>query len=282
MNTHRNVVFTAQVYRDWMRAGRTASILGVAPLFHITGLIGHIAVSLLAPAPLVLAYRFEPQVVLDAHASSTGRRSPSARSPRSSRCCNAPGVQPGRTSSSFTSVYSGGAAISPTAEKAFLEATGKQVHNAYGLTETTSPMTVTPFGVAVAGRPDVGRAVGRACRRRARSSGSRTRTARTCRWARSARSSPTARRSSPGYWGKPEETAANLPGGALQDRRRRLHGPRGLGLHRRPQEGHDQRLRLQGVAARGGGRARRAPRGAGGRRGRRARTRSAARRSRRS
>src|SRR4029453_118522 len=61
MNTHRNVVFTAQVYRDWTHAGRDGAIFGIAPLFHITGLIGHIAVSLLAPAPLVLAYRFQPQ-----------------------------------------------------------------------------------------------------------------------------------------------------------------------------------------------------------------------------
>src|SRR4029453_7457876 len=66
MNTHRNVVFTAQVYRDWVHAGRDGAIFGIAPLFHITGLIGHVAVSMLAPAPLVLAYRFEPQVVLDA------------------------------------------------------------------------------------------------------------------------------------------------------------------------------------------------------------------------
>ena len=41
-------------------------MFGIAPLFHITGLIGHIAVSMLAPMPLVLAYRFEPGVVLDA------------------------------------------------------------------------------------------------------------------------------------------------------------------------------------------------------------------------
>ncbi len=66
MNTHRNVVFTAQVYRDWTHAGRDGAVFGIAPLFHITGLIGHVAVSMLAPAPLVLAYRFEPQVVLDA------------------------------------------------------------------------------------------------------------------------------------------------------------------------------------------------------------------------
>ena len=61
MNTHGNVTFTAQVYRDWTHAGRDGAIFGIAPLFHITGLIGHIAVSMLVPAPLILAYRFEPQ-----------------------------------------------------------------------------------------------------------------------------------------------------------------------------------------------------------------------------
>ena len=34
-------------------------ILGVAPLFHITGLIAHIGLALLTGAPLVLDYRFD-------------------------------------------------------------------------------------------------------------------------------------------------------------------------------------------------------------------------------
>ena len=34
-------------------------MLGVAPLFHITGLIAHIGLSLLTGAPLVLGYRFD-------------------------------------------------------------------------------------------------------------------------------------------------------------------------------------------------------------------------------
>lgn len=65
MNTHGNVVFTAAVYRDCARFQPGGSVFGIAPLFHITGLIGHIAISFLAPMPLVLAYRFEPGVVLD-------------------------------------------------------------------------------------------------------------------------------------------------------------------------------------------------------------------------
>ena len=40
-------------------------MLGVAPLFHITGLIAHIAISLLIGAPLVLMYRFDPTVTIE-------------------------------------------------------------------------------------------------------------------------------------------------------------------------------------------------------------------------
>ena len=40
-------------------------VLGVAPLFHITGLIAGVTVSLLLGAPLVLAYRFEPSVAIE-------------------------------------------------------------------------------------------------------------------------------------------------------------------------------------------------------------------------
>ena len=158
MNTHRNVVFTAAVYRDWARFGRGGSVFGIAPLFHITGLIGHIAVSFSAPMPLVLAYRFEPGVVLDALVEHRPTYTIGAIT-----AFNALFNHPDFTKdhfSSFTALYSGGAAISPTAEKAFLTATGHQVHNAYGLTETTSPMTLTPFGTPSPVDPTSGRAVG--------------------------------------------------------------------------------------------------------------------------
>ena len=59
MNTHGNVVFSSQTYRDWVGVGDDDVILGVAPLFHITGLIAHIGLSLLTGAPLVLDHRFD-------------------------------------------------------------------------------------------------------------------------------------------------------------------------------------------------------------------------------
>src|SRR3546814_4219138 len=37
MNTHSNVVFAAQIYRDWLGLSPGGAMFAVAPLFHITG-----------------------------------------------------------------------------------------------------------------------------------------------------------------------------------------------------------------------------------------------------
>src|SRR5205814_2089619 len=65
MNTHGNVVFNSQAYRQWCELGPGDVVLGVAPLFHITGMIAGVTTALLLGAPLVLTYRFEPSVVLE-------------------------------------------------------------------------------------------------------------------------------------------------------------------------------------------------------------------------
>jgi len=213
MNTHRNVVFTAMVYRDCARFAAGGSVFGVAPLFHITGLIGHVAVSFLAPLTLVLAYRFEPGVVLDALVEHRPTYTIGAIT-----AFNALLGSPAFTQdhfSSFTSVYSGGAAISPTAEKAFRTATGRQVHNAYGLTETTSPMTLTPFGADSPVDPTSG----------ALSVGAPAPSTVVRIQDEQGHDLPLGEVGEivaegpqvvAGYWGKPDETAANLPGGALK------------------------------------------------------------------
>ena len=212
MNTHANVVFTAQVYRDGARFAPGGSVFGIAPLFHITGLIGHIAVTLLASMPLVLAYRFEPQVVLDALLEHRPTYTVGAITAFNA-LLHAPQFTKDHFSS-FTSVYSGGAAISPTAEQGFLAATGKQVHNAYGLTETTSPMTLTPFGSPSPVDPTSG----------ALSVGIPVPNTIVRIWSDDGRDVPIGEIGEivalgpqvvAGYWNKPDETAAGMPGGAL-------------------------------------------------------------------
>jgi long-chain acyl-CoA synthetase len=143
MNTHRNVVFTAQGYRDWIEITTDDVILGVAPLFHITGLIGHMALALLTPAPLVLGYRFDAAVILEliekyrvtfAIGSITVFVA----------LMNEPSVSD-RDVASLTKVYTGGQAVPPSVVDEFERVVGPYIHVAYGLTESTSPSHFVPL-----------------------------------------------------------------------------------------------------------------------------------------
>ncbi|MGW0712698.1 AMP-binding protein [Streptomyces sp. NPDC002643] len=213
MNTHRNVVFNATVYRDFLHFRPGGEVFGIAPLFHITGLIGHVAISFLAPMPLVLAYRFEPGVVLDAFVEHRPTYTIGAITALNALLHHPDFAQ--EKFSSLTSLYSGGAAISPSAEKAFLAATGLRVHNAYGLTETTSPMTATPFGTGSpvdpnSGALSVGVPVPSTIVRIQDDEGNDIPLGEI---GEIVAEGPQV---VAGYWGKPEETAAGLPGGALK------------------------------------------------------------------
>ena len=61
MNTHGNVVFATTVYERWIGLTAEDTILGLAPLFHVTGLVGHLTLSMLTGSALVLFYRFDPE-----------------------------------------------------------------------------------------------------------------------------------------------------------------------------------------------------------------------------
>ncbi len=144
MNTHGNIAFNAQVYRDWIALQEGAPILGVAPLFHITGLVGHIGAAFICAAPLVLACRFEPGVILDAI-----REHRVAFTIGSITVFIALMNHPQATREHFatlTRIYSGGAPIPPSVVEAFRARFGHYIHNGYGLTETNSPTHVVPFG----------------------------------------------------------------------------------------------------------------------------------------
>ena len=143
MNTHGNVVFNSQAYRDWISLTSDEVVLGVAPLFHITGLIAHITISFLLPATLVLAYRFEPNVMLDAIREHRPTFTVGAITVFIA-LSNTPGVTP-EDLASLHKIYSGGAPIAPAIADAFKQRFGHQIHNIYGLTETTSPSHGVPL-----------------------------------------------------------------------------------------------------------------------------------------
>jgi len=143
MTTHRNVVFNAQTYRDWIGIEARDVILGVAPLFHITGSIGHVALSLLTGAPLVLTYRFDPAVAIETIRDERVTFTVGSITVFIA-LMNAPNAEKDALVT-LTKIYSGGAPIPPSTVIAFQAAFGQYIHNIYGLTETTSPSHAVPL-----------------------------------------------------------------------------------------------------------------------------------------
>ena len=143
MNTHRNVVFNARTYRDWVGLGPDDVILGVAPLFHITGLIGHIAAGLLTGAPLVLMYRLHPSVTIETIQAEQATFTVGAITVFIA-LMNAPNASK-EALTSLTKIYSGGAPIPPSTVRAFQEAQGFPVDGIVGL-QTWTALDVSQFG----------------------------------------------------------------------------------------------------------------------------------------
>lgn len=144
VETHSNVAFNAEVYRTWMRMGDDDSVFGVAPLFHITGLIGHIALAGIAGIPLVLLHRFEPREGMRLIEKWRPTMTVGAITAFLSMM-NAPDADECDLSS-LTKCYSGGAPIAPSITDQFEEKFGVYIHNIYGLTESNSPTHATPLG----------------------------------------------------------------------------------------------------------------------------------------
>ena len=144
MNTHGNVAFNAQTIRDWCGLTTDDIVLGVAPLFHITGLIAHVAVALLVPAKLVLFYRFDPDVLVDVLREHRPTFTVAAL-PVYITLASTPGVTADDLSS-MRAAYSGGAPVTLAWTSRFEEQFGVRIHTMYGLTETTSPSHAVPLG----------------------------------------------------------------------------------------------------------------------------------------
>jgi long-chain acyl-CoA synthetase len=144
MNTHRGVVFNSQNYRAWSHLTEDDVCLGIAPLFHVTGLIAHIGVSLLVPMPLVLGYRFHPVMMarlIERYRATWVMGSITAYI----AMLNEPTIDD-YDLSSLSKLWSGGQAVSPSTVEQLETKFGAYVHNLYGLTEVTSQSHAVPAG----------------------------------------------------------------------------------------------------------------------------------------
>ncbi|MBI5016541.1 MAG: AMP-binding protein [Deltaproteobacteria bacterium] len=143
MNTHENVAFNARVYRAILQIDEGDVLLGVAPLFHVTGEVAHLATAALSGVPLVLFYRFDPAETLRL-IERWKVTSTVASITVYIALMNHPDIRK-RSLSSFIKAYSGGAPVSEAIVDRFQELTGLYIYNVYGLTETNSPSHIVPW-----------------------------------------------------------------------------------------------------------------------------------------
>jgi long-chain acyl-CoA synthetase len=147
MIRHASLADNSQAMETWYGIDAQSRILGVAPLFHITGFVAHMTMALLARAALLLMGRFDPEKALE-----TIRRERPTWTIGAITAFNAlaslPDVSPADFAS-FHRIDSGGAPIAPALREMVVERTGHALLNAYGMTETASVTHSCPAGVEI-------------------------------------------------------------------------------------------------------------------------------------
>ena len=154
MCSHANVYDIARATCEVTEVGPQSTVLALAPLFHITGLMVQLVPAILSHCPLILSYRYHPGVMLD---SIREHRPTFSVGPITAYIglLQAPGFTKADFAS-FDRVYSGGAPISPASARSFEERTGRQLLGAYGMTEATAATHLTPKGEQVPVDPTTG------------------------------------------------------------------------------------------------------------------------------
>ena len=156
--THRNIRFQADAYRDWWGLDETTVLMTVSPLSHISGLVANLVLSLSEGYPLIFTHRFHaptalrlikdlrPTILTGAITAFTALLAddtPSTELPH--------GVL-----GTLPLAYTGGAPVPAKIIDRYSEATGRYVHNMYGLTETSSACIGVPVGEVAPVDPETG------------------------------------------------------------------------------------------------------------------------------
>jgi len=144
MNTHGNIAFNARVYETILRMDENDVVLGVAPLFHVTGEVAHLAIAALSGVPVVIYYRFDAGETLRLIERWKTTMTVASITVYIA-LMNHPDVKT-RDLSCFIKAYSGGAPVSEAIVGQFEELTGLYIYNIYGMTETNSPSHIVPWG----------------------------------------------------------------------------------------------------------------------------------------
>jgi long-chain acyl-CoA synthetase len=141
-NTHGNIMYNAERQRTGLALPEAPVYFALAPLFHITGMVCEFGACLNSAGTLVLAYRFDAGVVLDAFAAHRPHYTVGP-----STAFMALAAHPACTREHFTSfavISSGGAPLPPALVEKFRAGFGPYIRNGYGLTECTAPCASVP------------------------------------------------------------------------------------------------------------------------------------------
>jgi long-chain acyl-CoA synthetase len=142
MNTHSGAVITAESIASWMHVEFGTPVLGVAPLFHITGLVAGLALAFVRAAPLILTYRFHPNAIADAieehRAGVTFCAITALMAMLNENTVRAEHLK------SLTKIVTGGAPMPPQVLKDFQAKFGHYIYHGYGMTETNGPVFLVP------------------------------------------------------------------------------------------------------------------------------------------
>ncbi|MFD7969957.1 AMP-binding protein [Streptomyces clavifer] len=142
LNSHGNIMVNAEQQRTGHPIAEGAAYFALAPLFHITGMVCQLATCIANAGTLVLVYRFEASVVLEAFAEHRP-----AYTVGPSTAFMALAAHPGVTREHFASfevISSGGAPLPPALVEKFRAGLGPYIRNGYGLTECTAPCAAVP------------------------------------------------------------------------------------------------------------------------------------------
>ncbi|MFE9609207.1 class I adenylate-forming enzyme family protein [Streptomyces sp. NPDC006012] len=141
-NTHGNIMYNAERQRTGLDLPAAPVYHALAPLFHITGMVCQFGACLNSAGTLVLTYRFEPGVVLEAFAEHRPHYTVGPATAFMALAAH-PDAAPDHFAS-LVHVSSGGAPLPPALVEKFRADFGPYIRNGYGLTECTAPCAVVP------------------------------------------------------------------------------------------------------------------------------------------
>ncbi|GHF80371.1 class I adenylate-forming enzyme family protein [Streptomyces thermodiastaticus] len=212
-NTHRNIMYNAERQRAGLGLPAAPVYFALAPLFHITGIVCQFGACLTSGGTLVLAYRFQAGVVLEAFFEHRPHYTVGPATAFMALAAH-PSAGPDHFSS-FHVISSGGAPLPPALVESFRDRFGPYIRNGYGLTECTAPCASVPPGreapvdpvsgtlaVGVPGPDTVVRIVGD--------------DGREVPFGEQGEIVVSGPQVVPGYWRRPEATAETFPGGELR------------------------------------------------------------------